>query len=134
MSRSVEERRRRLAELVAKLRERSQSGVLILVEGRKDAEALASIGILGKIICVKSSGRSLLDQLDELKTLKEAIILTDFDRRGAQLARLLSRSLTENRVKVDIAMWKEVRALAKHEIKDVEGLPALLEHMEVKLD
>jgi len=31
-------------------------------------------------------------------------------------------------------MWKEVRVLAKHEIKDVEGLPALLEHMEVKLD
>ncbi len=134
MSRSVEERKRRLAELLAKLRDRSQSGVPILVEGRKDAEALASIGVFGKIISVKSSGHSLLDQLDELKTLKEAIILTDFDRRGAQLAKLLSRSLTENRVKVDMAIWKETRALVKHEIKDIEGLPALLEHMEAKLD
>lgn len=100
----------------------SDKGVPIIVEGKKDLEALKRIGVKGKICCIKSSRLNFTDLIDELKEEKEMIIMTDFDKEGDELARQLSSALIQMRVKVNISIRSRMKNLVKKDIKAIEEL------------
>ncbi len=61
------------------------------------------------------------------------IILTDWDRTGGRLARTLSEAFDANGLKYDLEFRKQLAYLCKKDIKDVQGLPRVLDNLEVKL-
>lgn len=112
-------------ELLRQLRERPE-GTVLLVEGRKDRQALAVLDIEGEIVQVQDA-RGIFGVAEELaRKGQEAIVLTDWDRKGGQLAELLRHALKANGVRYDDTIRARMSALGKKEIKDIESLPAFL--------
>ena len=73
-----------LDRLLEELRERPENSTL-LVEGRKDRTALWFLGVEGEVMPIQS-GKRIFQIAEELaEEGKEAIILTDWDRKGGQL-------------------------------------------------
>ena len=117
------ERLKELSLLLDALAARPQDQV-ILVEGPRDRGALKVLGVEGPLIQVQSRN-GLLGIAEELaKEGKSAIILTDWDRKGGQLARLLRQDLRANGVRFDDELRLRLVLLVKAEIKDIESLPA----------
>jgi 5S rRNA maturation endonuclease (ribonuclease M5) len=115
----------RLLRLFLELDEVSRS-VPVIVEGRYDRKALNELGVKGRIV-VLNDGRSILGTCEELsKENKSAVIMTDWDRRGGQLARLLIDALESCDMKHNTDIRAQISYLAKKETKDVEGLPAFI--------
>jgi len=129
---SLERKYGALNESLVKLAKKADEGVPILVEGAKDLVALERLGIKGKIVCVKSSNRVLVDLLDTIKD-KEAVVLVDFDRTGKRLAERIVTYLQRKGVNANSGLWKRIGSLVKHDVKDVEGLPSYLEKIKENL-
>lgn len=110
------------------LNERDEDTV-ILVEGMKDRAALGILGIGGEIRQVQ--GRKQLFNIAEdlAQEGKKAIILTDWDRTGGQLARHLRDALAANCVQYDDQLRRRLSKVSKSEIKDIESLPAFFSRL-----
>lgn len=129
MSDSLKRRLERIIELLERLIETSNSGIPIVIEGQNDVEALRKLAIKGDIIAAKTSGKSLLDVLREVREhdTREVVLLMDFDRRGKEWTRRLAQDLEKMRIRVNLVFWNELHNLVGHDLKDIEGLPAYLE-------
>ncbi|MFC1505697.1 toprim domain-containing protein [Thermoproteota archaeon] len=107
----------------------SRDGIPIIVEGRRDKEALRRLKIPGIVICLKSSGNGFYDFTANLADKREVIVLTDFDKEGTRLAAKLIDELTHMKVKVNVAIWKKLKALCRSEIRAIEELDGLVEDL-----
>ncbi|MFQ6065458.1 MAG: toprim domain-containing protein [Candidatus Bathyarchaeia archaeon] len=134
MSESLKRRLEKVTELLERLAEKSASGTPVVVEGRNDTDALTKLAIKGDFITAKTSGRSFLDVLREVRDrdTKEVILLMDFDRRGKEWTRRLTQSLEKMRVKTNTLFWNELLNLIGRDLKDIEGLPTYMETLRKK--
>ena len=119
-----------LEKIIAELGEENRS-IPIVVEGKKDIEALRKLDINGEIIGI-NSGHTLIDFCDKIaQEHTDIIILTDWDRKGGYLCRTIKRNL-EGRVNCN-TKYREL--FAKNAmIRTLEGLPSWLETMKEKLN
>ena len=114
--------------ILDELRTRPEDCV-ILVEGRRDKEALATLGIDGGIVLVQGAG-TLFSIAEGLAARNlGAIILTDWDRKGGQLAQLLRNALKANGVPYNDSIRAKMSQMSKKEIKDIESLPTFLDYL-----
>ncbi|UCC33422.1 MAG: toprim domain-containing protein [Candidatus Bathyarchaeota archaeon] len=134
MSSSLKRRLEKTTELLKRLAEKSSGNLLIIVEGRNDREALRTLAVKGDIITAKTSGRSLLDVLRDVREreIQEVILLMDFDRRGKEWTRRLAQNLEKMRVKTNLQYWNELLNLVGRDVKDIEGLPAYMDTLRRK--
>ena len=117
-----------LEKVIEELAEASRT-VPVIVEGRSDKKALADLGISG-IIFVLNDGHSILDTCTRLSAdYRTVIIMTDWDRKGGHLARILMESLEANDMHYNTDLRAKISMLAKKEIKDVESLPRYIERL-----
>ena len=123
-NRSLEDVLKALSELIEE-----NISTPVIVEGEKDVDALRRLGLTGEIITL-NSGITLIDFCDKIaEKYDEAIILTDWDRKGGFLYHTIERNL-EGRVKV-ITYFREV--FSKNVMsKTLEGLPSWIETMSEK--
>jgi 5S rRNA maturation endonuclease (ribonuclease M5) len=119
-----------LEKIIAELGEENRY-IPIVVEGKKDIEALRKLDINGEIIGI-NSGHTLIDFCDKIaQEHTDIIILTDWDRKGGYLCRTIKRNL-EGRVNCN-TKYREL--FAKNAmIRTLEGLPSWLETMKKKLN
>jgi 5S rRNA maturation endonuclease (ribonuclease M5) len=102
--------------------------VPIIVEGKRDVRALRRLGMVGDIFAVHS-GRGLYDFCEDIaERFHRAVLLLDWDDKGEALFRNLSVHLR--------GLWEEfssfreiVKLLCQKDIKDIEGIPGLLERL-----
>lgn len=119
----IEDRERllKLEELILELRELSDSGAIIVVEGRKDMASLRLLGINGEIRL--ASQQPLLEFTDMLsKSKKEIILLTDWDNKGGIMARKIIQHLSNYGLLPNTVIRSKLRSLSKKSIKDIESL------------
>jgi dTMP kinase len=109
--------------LLEELRDRPINQV-ILVEGLKDRAALTLLGVGGEVWQVQGPNPIFSTAERLAKENKEAVILTDWDRKGGQLAHLLRSSLNANGIRFDENIRMRLVILVKKDIKDIESLPA----------
>ena len=130
----LERRLKEIQRVLETLKARLDDGTLVIVEGRKDIESLRQIGAGGKILPVKSSGKSLLDALREIEKqrVREAILLMDFDRRGRELTARLARQLEAMKIKPNLTFWRRLLSLIGRDVKDIESLPSYIETLSEK--
>jgi 5S rRNA maturation endonuclease (ribonuclease M5) len=103
--------------------------VPVIVEGRRDANALKRLGLVGEIITLHS-GKGIYEFYQYIDaTYRNVILLLDWDSEGENLFRRLGRNLSGH--------WEEfagireaLKALCQKDIKDVEGIPKLLRRLE----
>lgn len=94
----------------------------IIVEGEKDRKSLRSIGVSSTIYVI-NNGKSVVENSEKLaKRYKKIIIMTDWDRKGGQLAHEFYEQLKLLGVDVSLEERKELSFLCKKYIKDIESL------------
>jgi 5S rRNA maturation endonuclease (ribonuclease M5) len=131
---NAEERRfEAVTKLIGDVAAHSRRGVPVIVEGPNDAKTLRKLGITGPIFCAKSRRLGLVDFLDSIATYSEVIILTDFDKEGRALAWRLRKDLSQMRVKVNVEIWKQLKALARSEMVGIENLGKYLDRLAASL-
>jgi 5S rRNA maturation endonuclease (ribonuclease M5) len=120
--------------LLTKLSEESERGKPIIVEGKKDSEALQALGANGPIFTLKTGGKSFLQATEEIEALGagEVILLLDFDRRGKEGTKRLQESLERGKILVNLKFWHDLRAIAGREIYCIEGVPSYLSTLQEK--
>ena len=135
MLKRLKEKEEKIHHVLDELREESSRGTVILVEGKKDVEALQALGVEGKVITIKTGGKSFQDAVSELEKMRvsEVVLLLDFDRRGKQGTNHLRQSLEHAGVKVKLRFWLALLKLAGKDIQCVEGLEAYLENLQTKI-
>lgn len=117
------------------LTEESAKGKLIVVEGKKDEIALQELGVSGKVLTVKTGGKSFLQATEEIEKLGESgvILLLDFDRRGKEGTLRLKNSLERAKVKANTKFWHDLQALVGKDISCVESLSSYLITLQEKV-
>jgi len=122
---------RRLSRIVEELSLRAEQGTPVLIEGKKDEEALNKLGIQGNIIKVSGSGLKLFEVAEiAVKSSSEVIILTDFDKKGNILAKKLSKDIQSLGSHPDLNIRKNIMNITRKYIKDIESLPRHLKQLE----
>ncbi len=135
MSTHLREKEEKLEETLANLSREAGKDAVIVVEGKKDVQSLASLGINGKMVTAKTGGKSLMDVVAEIEQTKpkEVILLLDYDRRGREWTSRLKHFLEQERIKTNTTFWAEIFGLAGKEVKDVEGLAGYMETLKSKM-
>lgn len=100
----------------------------VIVEGRRDVLALRKIGLVGEIITLHG-GRGIYEFCEDIaEKFHRVVLLMDWDNKGEQLYKSVSSHLS--------GLWEEfspfreiVKVLCQKDIKDIEGVPLLLERL-----
>ncbi len=121
-----------IEKLLDSLRKRSGGGIPVVVEGRRDREALGKLGVTGTVLCLKAVGEPRFHFLDKLDGFRDIILLTDFDKEGSELRLWLYQELTKRGIRADDLAWRRIRSLARTEVRSVEELPSFVRSMEAK--
>ena len=101
----------------------------VIVEGESDLRALRELGLKGIIMKI-NVGQTLFNLCEEIaRKYTEVIILTDWDRKGGHISRLLQEALKANDVKFNIDVRARLAYLCRKETKDVEGLVGTLKRL-----
>ena len=131
---SLKKNRKKIQQVIAKLTEASAKGKPIIVEGKKDQQALSILGINGDVLTVKTGGKSFLEATAEIEALgvREIILLLDFDRRGKEGTRRLQQCLEPSKIKANIRFWCDLEALTGKDIRCIESLPSYLSTLQEK--
>lgn len=125
---SAEERLEQLERVFAELEDLSED-TPIIVEGLKDAAALRRLGIVKNVVTL-SKGNSIFTFSEALaRDHDSAVILTDWDRRGGRLARMLKEALSANGVSANERLRAQIVILSKKEVKDIESMPSFIERL-----
>lgn len=122
------ERASRLREVLEALYEINKK-VPVIVEGKRDAMALRKLGLMGDIITLHR-GVNLYEFCEDIsERYDKVIIVLDWDNKGESLNKALHKHLR--------GLWEEfsgfreiLRILCQKDIKDIEGIPKLLNKLE----
>ena len=135
MSTRLKEKEEKILQILEALAEESAKGAPIVVEGKKDVEALRALGVAGTMLTVKTGGKSFLNTVSEIEEMgvPEVILFLDFDRRGKEGTKHLKQSLERAKIKPNIKFWRELSALVGKEIQCVESLTAYLNTLRTKV-
>ncbi len=118
--------------ILTNLRNLSETGTPIIVEGRRDEAALRKLGVTGRILPLKAHGESRHDFLERLDGSKDAIVLTDFDREGKKLETWLYKELLQRGVKSNLKLWSRIKILTRTEVRSVEELPDFMRTLQAR--
>jgi 5S rRNA maturation endonuclease (ribonuclease M5) len=121
----------RIEELLSELSEHSESGAIIIVEGKRDILSLKRLGIEGNFEL--ATRHPLFNFSERIARLgSEVIILTDWDRRGDLLAVKLSEYFNNFGLKPELQIRKKLKLMCQKEIKDVESLYTYVSSLRLK--
>ncbi len=122
------ERADRIREIIEHLHEVNQ-WIPVIVEGKKDASALRSLGLTGLVITLHN-GNNLYEFCDDIaRRFPKVVLLLDWDNKGEDLSRILSDHLKGHWE--EFSSFRELfRILCQKEIKDIEGIPKLIKKLE----
>jgi 5S rRNA maturation endonuclease (ribonuclease M5) len=120
----------KLLSIMEELQDCAEQGMPILIEGIKDEESLRELGINGNFIKVSGSPLKLFEIAEIAAQSSKIIILTDFDRKGNQLARKLSEDIQRLGSYPDLQIRRKIMGITRRYIKDIESLSRHLHQLE----
>jgi len=93
---------------------------IVVVEGKRDEDAIKKLGYTGKI-CQFHSFKGLIKFADSMPKYKNLVLLLDSDRKGRYLTKRIISQL-QHRMTIDLSYRKELTAITKGRVKNVEDL------------
>jgi 5S rRNA maturation endonuclease (ribonuclease M5) len=111
-----------LRDLVKELNDLSAEGAAVLVEGKRDARALAGLGYYGPIytITILTSNAAYREKLR--KEVSKMIILTDLDSEGRRLAARYVKFLSQEGISASLAQRRRLSKATRGVFLQVENL------------
>ncbi len=136
----------RVEQALDEIRSLCESGAVLIVEGMKDKASLEELGIHGNILMVSHHALfPLADRIhDELSSRggkdisgatansgfsAVAVILTDWDSKGDELAERIGIYLRHRGIRVEDSIRMRIASLVRKEVYDVESLYSYLEKL-----
>lgn len=107
---------------IEELKERAREGWVIIVEGQKDVESLRNAGIEGEIITFCGYAATA-DSVGD----RNAIILTDFDRKGMEIEKGLVEALMVYGKVPNTEIKRKIFHAVRKEISKVEEISAFID-------
>ena len=98
----------------------SKSDSAVIVEGKRDSEALKKLGFSGKVLEFHKF-RGLRKFVDSVSEYNSLIILLDRDRKGRYLTTKIIEQL-ERRVKIDLSFKRKLISITKGKVQFIEEL------------
>jgi len=112
----------RLRSFIGMLNEESEKGSVIVVEGKRDAEALSKVGFTGSP-AVFHRFRGIADFLDSHDSAgRKMILLLDMDRTGKYLTSRLVSQLQSRRHGVILSYKRSLARITNGKVRHVEDL------------
>src|SRR5437870_5202009 len=108
--------------MVKELNDLSAEGAAVLVEGKRDAKALAGLGYSGPLFTVAILTSSVAARERLREEVRQMIILTDLDSEGRRLASRYVRFLTQEGVKPSLAQRKRLSEASRGVFLHIENL------------
>lgn len=107
-----------LAAFIRELNEVSEEGSAVLVEGKRDAEALVKLGYVGEILTSSAvaSGKT------RLRGLKLVMILTDLDSEGRRMASRYVKIFSTIGVRTSLTARRRLSKASRGRFLHVENL------------
>jgi 5S rRNA maturation endonuclease (ribonuclease M5) len=93
---------------------------IVVVEGKRDEDALTKLGYNGKI-CQFHSFKGLVKFADSMPKYENLILLLDYDRKGRYLTKRIIAQL-QHRMTIDLSYRKDLTIVTKGRVKNVEDL------------
>jgi len=109
-----------------------RDGACIVVEGRRDREALEALGLKTGVVAFKTLNCCMSDAIERLCYSDRVVILTDFDHEGEELASRISEVLTKRGVEVNLEVRRKLSHILRGEVKGFEDLGPLLDRLSVR--
>lgn len=130
----LKDKEEKIFQAIELLRLKSSKGVTIIVEGKKDEQALRKLGVEGKIVTVKTGGKSFFDIVVLLQEagVSDVILMLDFDRRGKEGTKRLKQSLERVKITPHLEIWRELSGLIYRDVECVESIPNYLKTLSLK--
>jgi 5S rRNA maturation endonuclease (ribonuclease M5) len=123
---------KRLLLTLEELQNYAEQGTPILIEGRKDENALKELGVTGNFIKVSGSPLKLFEVAEIAAKSPKVIILTDFDNKGSELAKRLSEDIQRLGSHPNLNIRRIIMGITRRFIKDIESLPRHLHQLELE--
>ena len=98
----------------------SKKESVVIVEGKRDSNALKKLGFSGKILEFHSF-KGIVKFSDSVAKYKSVILLLDGDRKGRYLTKRII-DLLEHRTKIDLSFKKKLISITKGKIRFIEQL------------
>lgn len=126
------DRLRKIEQIICEIKDLSRAGAVIIVEGKKDRDALNELGISDQISLASSP--PLLNFAEDIsRKTNQAIILTDWDSQGKKMAKKISAYLQASGTKPNNLIRNKIKKLVRKEIKDVEGLSGYVNNLRLEV-
>ena len=109
----------------------ASEGRVILVEGKEDERALRGLGVKGTFYHIQSGGGPVRAAEFVAERGCEALVLTDWDKKGDLLAEKVMQQLDALCVKHDGRFRIRLRNACSRYVKDVESLDGLYRRLAV---
>lgn len=105
----------------------------MVVEGRRDEEALRSLGVEGDYVWLSGSGLSMPSVAEEVHSrAEEAVMMLDWDPHGGALENRFAEHLVGFCVDMDRETRRRLGALVRKDVTQVEALPTLVRRLEAE--
>lgn len=122
------DRLQKIEQIICEIKDLSKDGAVIIVEGKKDRDALNELGISDQISL--ASYPPLLNFAEDIsRKTNQAIILTDWDRQGKKMAKKISEYLQASNTKPNNLIRNKIKKFVQKDIKDVEGLSGYVQSL-----
>ena len=93
---------------------------VVVVEGKRDSEALKKIGFSGKVVEFHKFG-GMINFVDSVARHENLIILFDGDRKGKYFTRKTIQ-LLQRRTNIDLTFKRKLTSITKGKIRFIEQL------------
>ena len=98
----------------------NQQDAAVVVEGRRDAEALRRLGFVGPLLQFHRYG-GFVRFADTVESWKRVIILFDYDHEGRYMTHRLIR-LLQRRTRIDLSYHRRLAKITRGKVRYVEQL------------
>lgn len=121
MARIDQDEVQRLQKFVNMLNEESSNGAIVVVEGKRDVKALASIGFIGNVVMLNSY-KGVNKLVEHLEQASKVILMLDMDRKGKYLTRKILTLLQYKGKNADLFYKKTLAEITKGKVRHTEDL------------
>jgi len=111
----------KLQKFVHMLNQESDKGAVVVVEGKRDVNALASVGFKGNVV-VLNNFRGVNMLVENLERTSKVILMLDMDRKGKYLTRKILTLLQYKGKNVDMFYKKTLAAITRGKVRHTEDL------------
>jgi 5S rRNA maturation endonuclease (ribonuclease M5) len=111
-----------LRDLVKELNDLSEEGAAVLVEGKRDARAMAGLGYSGPVFTVSILTSNAAHREKLRKEVNKMIVLTDLDSEGRRLAARYMKFLSQEGISASLAQRRRLSKASRGVFLHIENL------------